>query len=191
MIIIYMSIVQMHALRSSRIPVLHDNMTSPTTFSAQATSPIRTVFPQPPDPLPDPHSQPNNRLRPHGLLLQAALHLLLALPVEVLLLGLGVERVELLVALGLLGALALLRALLGLAVLVRLLELLDGRLARRLDLAQHLGPEVAHLHQPVGQAQVALEDGHEVGVVVVGREAVLEVDALAGGRLVDPVGLVA
>ena len=43
------------------------------------------------------------------------------------------------------------------------------------------------LHELVRHAEEVLEDGHEGLVVVVRGEAVLEVDALAGGSLFDAV----
>ena len=124
--------------------------------------------------------------RGHLLLLLA--HLLLALPLQVLLLALGVQLRQLQVPLGLLGLLALEVALLALLLDVRLLDLLDGLVAGALDLAQDLGPEVRVLDELVTDADEVLEDGQERLVVVVRRQVVLEVDALAGGSLLEPVG---
>jgi hypothetical protein len=44
---------------------------------------------------------------------------------------------------------------------------------------------VGTLHKDVGDAEEILEDGDQVGVVVVGGQPVLEEDALAGNCLIE------
>lgn len=104
-----------------------------------------------------------------SLLLHRLAQFLLALLLEILLLGLGVQRVELLLALGLPDLLSLRGPLLGLLVLVGLLDLLDVILADQLQLARDFGPEVRRLDERVRDTHEVLEDGHQGLVVVVGR----------------------
>lgn len=116
-----------------------------------------------------------------GHLLRRLLLLPLALLLEVLLLRLGVEGGELGVALGLLDALALGGALLGGGGIGLLAELRRLVVAGPGDLAQDLGAELDLRDEVVGDADVLLEEGRQVRVVVVAGKAVTEEDALAGG----------
>lgn len=111
--------------------------------------------------------------------------LLLPLLLEILLLRLGVEGVELGIPLRLLGLLLLDLELLGLFVLGLLLDGLDVLVADDAQLAGDLGAEVGLVDEDVGDVEEVAEDGDQAGVVVVGREAVLEEDALAGVGLVE------
>lgn len=128
----------------------------------------------------------DRHLTPRGHLLLLLPQLLLALPLEVLLLSLGVQLRQLLVTLGLPGLLALEVALLALLLQVRLLDLLDDVLADALHLLEHLGAEVGLLDELVGDADKVLKDRQERLVVVVRGETVLEEDALPRRGLVEP-----
>ena len=132
-----------------------------------------------------PLRDPAGALSLNGPLPLPLLQLLLALLLEELLLALGVHEPELLVALLLLQALLLRLALLGLLELLGALELADRALTRFAEGRQDLRPEVRVLDQEVGQADEVREEGEDVGIVVVGGEAVAEVDALLGLGLID------
>lgn len=124
-------------------------------------------------------------LSPSCLLLGRLSQLLLTLSFEILLLCLGIESLELSIALGLLGLLTLRQTLLSLLIFLGLLDLLDGRITRCLDFAQDLGTETSRRDKHVGDPDELLENRNKVVVVVVRGEAVLEVNALAGSSLVD------
>jgi hypothetical protein len=104
-------------------------------------------------------------------------------------LRLGIQSLEFSVALSLLRLLTLRGALFGLLLFLNLLDLLDSCIARCLDLAENFGAETACLDKHIGDPQELLEDGEEGFVVVVGWEAILEIDALAGNGLVDAAAL--
>lgn len=125
-----------------------------------------------------------HQLSSHSLLLRSLAELLFLLLLEVFLLGLGVQGVQLGIALRLLRLVALEGPLLGLLLLDLLLEVLDQVLADVLELAQDLVAEVRRGRQVVRQADEVRQEGHEVLVGVRGREAVSEIKPLAGSRLI-------
>lgn len=124
-------------------------------------------------------------LSPGGLPLGALSHLLFAFLLEILLLRLSIESLELGITLGLPHSLTLGRPLVGLLVLLSLLDRLDGSLADRLDLAQHLWTEVGALGKSIGNAHKLLEDGHKAVVVIIGGERISQNNAFARGGLLD------
>ncbi|POR34086.1 hypothetical protein TPAR_05740, partial [Tolypocladium paradoxum] len=128
-------------------------------------------------------------LRPLRYLLLALAQLPFLLLLEVLLLRLGIQALELGVALRLARLLLLVHPLLVALLLQRLLHLRHHGLARGAHLLHHLGPELRRLHEDVGQPEEVGEQGQEAAVAAVRREAVLEEEALARVRVVERLGL--
>lgn len=86
----------------------------------------------------------------HSLLLGGLSQLLLLFFLEIFLLSLGIESVELRIALRLPDLVTLQSPLLGLFFIGDLLDLLDGLFTNALDLAQDFGPEVGGSGEVIG-----------------------------------------